>query len=143
MPKSPETLNRRLLRLREEYGLSQTQWAEALGVEQSQVSRWEKSARGEPEVSSLKNLGGHLGITVAAIIGDEQPKPAAPRATTPEEMALAVLSALLPPGAKRDLIKLILEKPVRDKFYFNLIQKDLARGAPAVGNPNDGEPELA
>jgi transcriptional regulator with XRE-family HTH domain len=132
----------RLRRLREERSVTQSDWARAAGVHQSQVARWEKDS-GEPGIDSLRGMARHLGITLAALVGDEAPAFAPPRAPTPEEMALAVLKALLPSGDRRDLIEYVLEHEDVKCGYHLGVMKRLAGNPTPVPGSGDGEPELA
>lgn len=76
-----EALNQFLKRIREELDISQHHWGLAMGVDQGQVSRWERG-KGEPGVDNLKGLAKLLGTTVAVLIGEEA-APIAPPAPTP------------------------------------------------------------
>lgn len=102
-----ESLNAYLKRLRESKGISQNDWAKAAGVDQPQVSRWEKG-KGEPGVDNLQGIAGLLGSSVAVLIGDKPPEFAPPRDPSPEEMALYILDALNLPEAKLSAIRAIL-----------------------------------
>jgi transcriptional regulator with XRE-family HTH domain len=92
-----------------ERGISQMKWAEAAGVQQSQVSRWENAAgEGEPSIDSLRGIAKHLGTTVAALIGDEKPEFAAPREPDPNELTVAMLGKFGLDGTRLDAIKAVL-----------------------------------
>ena len=54
-------------RLREERGLTQSQLAEAIGVTDKAVSKWER-ARGLPDISLVEPLASALGISVAELL---------------------------------------------------------------------------
>ena len=55
------TNNSKIAAARIEKGWTQTQLAEALGVIQQQVARWE-TGESEPRTSTLKKIGAALGI---------------------------------------------------------------------------------
>ncbi len=107
MPKSAESFGERLARLRGAAGFSQYSFAKHAEMSQSQISNYEKG-RGEPTLENLKRVAVALGISVAALIGDEEPNVAPPRATTPEEMALAVLKAFGLPREKLEALESVL-----------------------------------
>ena len=88
--KPSESLNAFLKRVREWAKISQARWAEAAGVDQGQVSRWE-SGKGEPGVGHLKGIAQLLGTTIGAVVGDEKLSFAPPRPPTAEELTIEML----------------------------------------------------
>jgi transcriptional regulator with XRE-family HTH domain len=59
-PQAPRTVGEHLLKRRRDLGLTQVQVAEALGVNVSTVTIWEKN-RGEPSGGHLAGILGFLG----------------------------------------------------------------------------------
>jgi len=66
------------------------------------------SGKNVPGLEQLEKIASALGVSVATLIGDDPPKSSPPRRPTPEEMALAVLSALKLPKEKEKAIRAIL-----------------------------------
>ena len=63
---APETIKR----LREERGLTQRQLADALGVTDKAVSKWE-SGRGLPDITLVEPLAHELGVSVAELLAGD------------------------------------------------------------------------
>ena len=63
---APETIKR----LREERGLTQRQLADALGVTDKAVSKWE-SGRGLPDITLVEPLARELGVSVAELLAGD------------------------------------------------------------------------
>lgn len=72
-------------------GLTQSQVAESLGVEQPTVQRWESGVN-EPSNRYIRHLAVLLGVSVSDIIGDCAPAPATDNAV----LSVDVLSEILP-----------------------------------------------
>lgn len=66
MPTEP--LGRRIRRLREEQGLTQTRLAELSGLAQSAIAMIESGARANPTVVSLRHIAGALGISLPELL---------------------------------------------------------------------------
>ena len=58
-----------LQRMRKKKGISQKEFADALGVTQGTVSAWE-SGRWDPTVENLRAVAKVLGVTVDELIGE-------------------------------------------------------------------------
>lgn len=72
-------LPEKLIQLRREKGYSQEQLADLLGVSRQSVSKWE-AGQSTPELAKLLTLADLFGVTLDALIREEQPvhPPAAP-----------------------------------------------------------------
>lgn len=94
--KQIENFGKRLERLREDAGLSQTALAKRVGVSQSSISQMEAGER-SPSYAMLVELAEALGVSAAYLVGAsvEQLTPA-------EEMHFRRFRAL-PPEAQREL----------------------------------------
>lgn len=108
-----ERLPHRIKKLRESAGFGQGELARMSGLTQAQVSNYE-SGKQFPGLETALRLSTAFGITVADLIGEDEPKCAAPRAARKEEMALWVLEAIGISEVRVDQIRHILgEKPSR------------------------------
>jgi transcriptional regulator with XRE-family HTH domain len=107
---SLKSLGPRIKKLREDAGLSQAKLANLAGLTQGQISNYE-SCKGDITLESAAHLAKALGVSVAALIGDEAPEAAPPRKPTPEEMAEAVLTALGVDEMRMRLIRAVLRVP--------------------------------
>lgn len=79
----------RLADIRKRRGLTQTQLAERLGVEQPTVQRWEKGKR-EPDLGQLQALAGVLGVTAGELLEGDIASPVGPRLFVKGEVAAGV-----------------------------------------------------
>lgn len=77
-------LPEKLIQLRREKGYSQEQLADLLGVSRQSVSKWE-AGQSTPELAKLLTLADLFGVTLDALIREEQPvhPPAAPEPPAP------------------------------------------------------------
>lgn len=69
-----ETFGRRLKRLREGEGLSQTQVASLIGVDQSTMCSYENDRR-QPPIATLINLASIFRVTTDYLLGVEKERP--------------------------------------------------------------------
>lgn len=51
-------------------GLSQAQLADALGINKRTILRWEAGDQ-DPNLTDLRKLAAHFGVSVACLIGDD------------------------------------------------------------------------
>lgn len=107
-----DLLPQRIKRLRESCGLGQSELAQMAGITQAQVSNYEVG-RQMPGLETAAKLAGAFGITVAELIGEKEPKAAAPRPPRKEEMALWVLEAIGISATRLDQIRHLLGEGVR------------------------------
>ena len=85
----PQKTGQFICTLRRQKNLTQRELAEAVGVTDKAVSRWERG-RGLPDVSLLTPLAGVLGVSVTELLAGE-PLTAAERAEQEESVLLEVL----------------------------------------------------
>jgi transcriptional regulator with XRE-family HTH domain len=85
-----------------------TRVADSAGLSRAVVNDYLRG-KGEPGLDKVARIAQALGVSFNDLIGDEPPPPPPPREPSADEMALHILEALLPTGAKRSLIKLVLE----------------------------------
>ncbi len=102
-----EYLPQRIKNLRESSGLGQSDLAKMAGITQAQVSNYEVGKQ-FPGLETAAKLAAAFGITVAELIGETDPKPAAPRPASKEEMALWVIEAVGISQVRLDQIRRIL-----------------------------------
>lgn len=118
--------------------MSQIRLADISGMSQSQISNYELD-RSEPGLDNLHRLAAAFGMSIAALIGDETPQYAPPRAPTPEEMAARIFDALGLKGERGELIKLLLENDgLNFAFYLGAVKTSLARGTAPVPDADHG-----
>lgn len=79
----------KLSEIRKRRGLTQSQLAERMGVEQPTVQRWEKGKR-EPDLGQLQALAGVLGVTAAELLEGDIASPVGPRLFVKGEVAAGV-----------------------------------------------------
>lgn len=82
----------KLSEIRKRRGLTQSQLAERMGVEQPTVQRWEKGKR-EPDLGQLQTLAGVLGITAGELLDGDVAAPVGPRLFVKGEVAAGVWRA--------------------------------------------------
>lgn len=82
----------KLSEIRKRRGLTQSQLAERLGVEQPTVQRWEKGKR-EPDLGQLQALAGVLGVTAAELLEGDIASPVGPRLFVKGDVAAGVWRA--------------------------------------------------
>ncbi len=68
-----ETIGERLRRLRKKSGLTQEELADAVGVHENSVSRWENNEL-TPKTQSIKALAKALGVSEADLLNDSPPE---------------------------------------------------------------------
>lgn len=89
------TLGQRIQELRKNFGLSQEELGERMGVSRQAISKWEGD-QAIPELDKLIALSKLFGLTVGQLLGVEQPVPAVPRSASRRQKALlAGMGALL------------------------------------------------
>lgn len=69
-----ETLPQRLVRFRDERGLSQDQAAELAGISRVSITRYENGTR-EPKYKNLLAIAKAYGLTLEELTGEEKPIP--------------------------------------------------------------------
>lgn len=99
MGKAAETLGKRLKDILAAQGISQAELAARAGTTQAQISAY-INQKGSPTLESAERLAGALGVSIAALIGDEPPV-IAPPSTSPEERRLEAIGMIL--SSKADL----------------------------------------
>lgn len=82
----------KLAEIRKSRGMTQSQLAERMGVEQPTVQRWEKGKR-EPDLGQLQTLAGVLGITAGELLDGDVAAPVGPRLFVKGEVAAGVWRA--------------------------------------------------
>lgn len=82
----------KLAEIRKRRGLTQSQLAERMGVEQPTVQRWEKGKR-EPDLGQLQTLAGVLGITAGELLDGDVTSPVGPRLFVKGDVAAGVWRA--------------------------------------------------
>lgn len=90
------TLGQRIQELRKNFGLSQEELGERMGVSRQAISKWEGD-QAIPELDKLIALSKLFGLTVGQLLGVEQPAPAPAVREAPkkEKYLLAGMGALL------------------------------------------------
>lgn len=90
------TLGQRIQELRKNFGLSQEELGERMGVSRQAISKWEGDQT-VPELDNLIALSKLFGLTVGQLLGVEQPVPAlsAPKAPRWQKFLLAGMGAAL------------------------------------------------
>lgn len=102
-----EELPRKLKKLRESANLGQNDLARMAGVTQAQISNYE-SGKQFPGVETAVRLAAALGLTLAEFVEQENPRCAAPRPASKEEMALWILEAIGISQVRMDQMRQIL-----------------------------------
>lgn len=101
-----KAMGARIAEYRKASTITQVQLADTMAVSQQTVASWEVGRRGVP-VSVLPALARALGVSVEALIGEDQ-RPAAKRGPTPKlQQQLERLSAL--PKPKQRAVMQVLE----------------------------------
>jgi transcriptional regulator with XRE-family HTH domain len=121
-----EIFAERVRRRLKELDWTHAKLAERLGLAGPTVSQTLNDGRA-PRIDTLLRWADALGVEVSWLLGRELV--ATPTPPSREQMALAILSALLPAGAKRGLIGIVLEHS--DAFAESILgiaEKSLAAG---------------
>lgn len=101
-----KAMGARIAEQRKASNITQVQLADTMSVSQQTVASWEVGRRGVP-VSVLPSLARTLGVSVEALIGEDQ-RPAAKRGPTPKlQQQLERVSAL--PKPKQRAVMEVLE----------------------------------
>lgn len=75
MLKAQKALMKNLPVLMEKAGMSQTDLAHATGQHAPQINRYLRGKGGPPKLDKLEALAEALGVSIAALIGDDVPEP--------------------------------------------------------------------
>lgn len=83
-------ISENIKKLRDRYGLTQSELGEIAGVSDKAVSTWENGTA-EPRMGAVQKIAEHFGITKGSIV-DDPPEPPGPRADlSPDERLLVSL----------------------------------------------------
>ena len=118
---APASLGRRLRRLRKQRGLTQTELARQIGIQQSDLSRMES---GEYRVSldNLFKILSALGVAVTDFFSDSRPRPAAQQPLSSTDMQLLQMLRQLSPEGRREVHEYVEFKVRREQTERRAVQ---------------------